>query len=266
MSNITYIDGNPYSVRLLMVGTRPGVPNEWDSLLDDLGEDDGLLHWNQMFFWGQETDKQFSAYHANRRYYSARYWHITTASYRSVGLGFRPVLEPLDPDTLTSDKDGKVIRLGSLYMDGKALPNPKHPTWNGDIPDYIDGAELRIGDSAQDPDHQIRWIQWRGILVSDRVLLKRVSWNDLNVQGLVFGCEAGDTGRKNGYTDDEIAAAKAILRLIPIAEYVERTYEPGILGVTNRKNGWITDIDGALFPSVGPGKFADLRKICEGAE
>lgn len=266
MSNITYIDGKPYSVRLLKVGNGRGVPNEWDDLLDDLGEDDGLLHWNKMFFWGQETDKQFSAYRAYRGYHLARYWNNVTASHRFVDLGFRPALEPLTPDILKSDQNGKVIRLGSLYMAGRALPNPKHPRWGGDIPDYMYGAELHIGDSDQDPDHQIRWIQWRGLLVSDRVLLKRVSWNDLNAQGLVFGCEAGDPGRKNGYTDDEIADAKAILRLFPIAEYVKRTSETGILGVTNRKSGWITDIDGTLFPSVGPGKSADLRKICEGAE
>ena len=97
------IDGVLYLCRSLEVGEEKGVPNEWDSILDDLGEDDGLWHWSEQFFWGQETSKNQASFRAVRGYHSARYWNDSYATYRSVGVGFRPVLEPLAPEPLISD-------------------------------------------------------------------------------------------------------------------------------------------------------------------
>lgn len=264
MKSIAYIDGNPYKVRLLKVGNKEGVPNEWDDLLNDLGEANGLLHWEEMFFWGQESSQKYAAYRAYRGYSSARSWGNYSASFRYVFIGFRPVLEPLAPEMPQPDQDGHVIQMGSLYMNEEALFNPKNPIRGGDIPDYIVDAALRIGDSDQNPAKQIQWVQWRKILVADRVLLKRVSWDDLNRQGLVFG-EDKAFPLQSKYTNDEVSDAKAILRLIPHAEYVERTAGSRTLGVSNSKNGWLTDIDEALFPSIRPGEFAKLKDIGGGA-
>ena len=97
------IDGAPYLCRSLKAGEERDVPNEWDSILDDLGEDDGLWHWSDGYFWGQETSRRFASSRAVRGYYSARYWDYNTAAYRNVYVGFRPVLEPLPPEPLVSD-------------------------------------------------------------------------------------------------------------------------------------------------------------------
>ena len=97
------IDGTFYLCRSLEVGEEKDVSNEWDSILDDLGEDDGLWHWSEQFFWGQETSKNQASFRAVRGYHSARYWNDSYATYRSVGVGFRPVLEPLAPEPLISD-------------------------------------------------------------------------------------------------------------------------------------------------------------------
>ena len=97
------IDGVLYLCRSLKVGEERDVPNEWDSILDELGEDDGLWHWSDGYFWGQETSRRFASSRAVRGWSSARYWNYDSATYRYVYVGFRPVLEPLPPEPLVSD-------------------------------------------------------------------------------------------------------------------------------------------------------------------
>ena len=97
------IDGVPYLCRSLKVGEKENVPNEWDSILDDLGEDDNLWHWGSGYFWGQEGSKYEASPRAVRGYLSARYWNYDNAASRYVHVGFRPVLEPLPPEPLVSD-------------------------------------------------------------------------------------------------------------------------------------------------------------------
>ena len=97
------IDGTFYLCRSLEVGEEKGVSNEWDSILDDLGEDDGLWHWDDQYFWGQETSRKEASYRAVRGWVSARHWDGHDATFRGVGVGFRPILEPLAPEPLISD-------------------------------------------------------------------------------------------------------------------------------------------------------------------
>ena len=97
------IDGVPYLCRSLKVGEERDVPNEWDSILDDLGEDDGLWHWSDGYFWGQEISRRFASSRAVRGWVSVRYWDYNYATYRYVDVGFRPALEPLPPEPLISD-------------------------------------------------------------------------------------------------------------------------------------------------------------------
>ena len=97
------IDGTFYLCRSLKVGEKENVPNEWDSILDDLGEDDNLWHWGSGYFWGQEGSKYEASSRAVRGYHSARDWLNYYATYRYVNVGFRPVLEPLPPEPLVSD-------------------------------------------------------------------------------------------------------------------------------------------------------------------
>ena len=73
------VDGVLYLCRSLKVGEESDVPNEWDSILDDLGEDDGLWHWSDGYFWGQETSRHLTSDRAVRGWVSARYWEIGRA-------------------------------------------------------------------------------------------------------------------------------------------------------------------------------------------
>ena len=80
-----------------------GTPlsNEWDRILD---KDSGYIkNWSKMSSSGQDTPGNATAsYRAVRGYYSARFWFSSNATYSDPGVGFRPVLEVLNPDTLGS--------------------------------------------------------------------------------------------------------------------------------------------------------------------
>ncbi|QWT52752.1 putative Ig domain-containing protein [Eubacterium sp. MSJ-33] len=103
--------GVDYTLRAPSVGSNytgsgnseRGVPqsNEWDTMLN---KDSGYIqNWNEMYSWGQDTVSVDASLRAIRGYTSARYWSSTTATNSYPDVGFRPVLEVLNPDTLGSD-------------------------------------------------------------------------------------------------------------------------------------------------------------------
>ena len=75
--------------------------NEWDRILN---KNSGYIqNWNEMYSWGQDTVSFDASGRAVRGYSSARYWISNYAMDFSPRLGFRPVLEVLNPDALGSD-------------------------------------------------------------------------------------------------------------------------------------------------------------------
>ena len=84
--------------------SKRGVPksNEWDTMLN---KDSGYIqNWNGMFSWGQDVSSGGTSYRAVRGYFSARFWSDKlAANYSFPYVGFRPVLEVLNPDTLSPD-------------------------------------------------------------------------------------------------------------------------------------------------------------------
>ena len=103
--------GVDYTLRAPSVGSsytgsgdsERGTPksNEWDKILD---KDDGYIkNWREMLSCGQDTTIRISAsFRAVRGWKrSARFWTSYNTSYST--FGFRPVLEVLNPDTLSSD-------------------------------------------------------------------------------------------------------------------------------------------------------------------
>ena len=103
--------GVEYTLRAPSVGSNftgsgnseRGVPqsNEWDTILN---KDNGYIqNWNTMNSCGQDTSSYESWYRAVRGYRSARHWIFDHAAYSNPFVGFRPVLEVLNSDTLGSD-------------------------------------------------------------------------------------------------------------------------------------------------------------------
>lgn len=77
-----------------------GTPqsNEWDRILD---KDSGYIkNWNILYSWGQ--DAYSASGRAFRGFNSARFWISNFATYSNPYVGFRPVLEVLNSDTLGS--------------------------------------------------------------------------------------------------------------------------------------------------------------------
>ena len=98
-----------------------GTPqsNEWDAVLD---KNSGYVkNWNDIYSWGQDTSSYESWYRAVRGYYSARGWGNYGAAYSYPNVGFRPVLEVLNSDTLGSGGLKVVtLDLNSGKLDGSS--------------------------------------------------------------------------------------------------------------------------------------------------
>ena len=115
--------GVDYTLRAPSVGSdstgwddsERGTPtnNEWDTILD---KDNGYIqNWNKIISWGQDTYS--TSIPAVRGKHWARFWGYCGSSGRNVSLGFRPVLEVLNPDTLGSDE----LKVVTLDLGGGTL-------------------------------------------------------------------------------------------------------------------------------------------------
>ena len=103
--------GVDYTLRAPSVGSNAtgsneslrGTPlsNEWDRVLD---KDEGYIkNWSEMSSWGQDTLRSNASFRTIRGVYSARSWSNRTTTYSRLDVGFRPVLEAPNPDTLGAD-------------------------------------------------------------------------------------------------------------------------------------------------------------------
>ena len=119
--------GVGYTLRAPSVGSsytgsgnsERGTPqsNEWDTILN---KDSGYIqNWNKMYLWGQDVSSADASYRARRGYSSARYWYSNSAPISNSSLGFRPVLEVLNPDTLGADG----LKAVTLDLGGGTLGN-----------------------------------------------------------------------------------------------------------------------------------------------
>ena len=119
--------GVNYTLRAPSVGSdnrgsgdsERGTPqsNEWDRILD---KDSGYIqNWNRMFSWGQDVSPGGASYRVVRGYFSARFLNDKLAANSFPYVGFRPVLEVLNPDTLGSDG----LKVVTLDLGGGTLGN-----------------------------------------------------------------------------------------------------------------------------------------------
>ena len=150
------VQGFRFKIRLLKVGSKEDVPNEWDAALDAVGEDDTLWHWDHKFFWGQEPVSGSVSHRAIRGYTSARHWGWSDSSSRHALLGFRPALEPLstDPSALRHGQKALVIgtagaAVGSL-IDATAYDLVIQPNADGLIGEVSFAAKMQDGTLAVD--------------------------------------------------------------------------------------------------------------------
>ena len=119
--------GVSYTLRAPSVGSdsagsgdsQHGTPqsNEWDRILD---KNDGYIkNWSRMHSWGQDISRSSWTTRAFRGYISARYWTASWSESSRPSVGFRPVLEILNPGTLGSDG----LKAVTLDLGGGKLGN-----------------------------------------------------------------------------------------------------------------------------------------------
>lgn len=150
------VQGLRFKIRLLKVGSKEDVPNEWDAALDAVGEDDTLWHWDHKFFWGQEPVSGSVSHRAIRGYTSARHWGWSDSSSRHAYLGFRPALEPLptDPSAIRHSQEALVIgRAGAVagsLIDATAYDLVIQPNADGLIGEVSFAAKMQDGTLAVD--------------------------------------------------------------------------------------------------------------------
>ena len=201
---LTYIDGKPYLVRL-------PIPSEWDYLMGQVNADNNILHyahlvdtdsrWETLLSWTQMEGKHMQPRNLQLCCGGSLHGHDCkdlAKSVRAYHVGFRPVLIPLNPESLEPDDsvcwpgigEGERLTMGTLYMNGRPVTMCNEQCSNGSITPYISEAKLEIGDSCSDPACQITFIKCCGKLWADRNLLSFISWDDLNAQGF---CECTDT-------------------------------------------------------------------------
>lgn len=150
------VQGLRFKIRLLKVGSKEDVPNEWDAALDAVGEDDTLWHWDHKFFWGQEPVSGSVSYRALRGYDSARIWYNSYAASSYSHVGFRPALEPLptDPSAIRHSQEALVIgRAGAVagsLIDATAYDLVIQPNADGLIGEVSFAAKMQDGTLAVD--------------------------------------------------------------------------------------------------------------------
>lgn len=202
---ITYIDGQPWLVGLPDGGSSRNTAeqSEFSQVADLVGRES--FHCNMASWcsnYAQETrfDEEGEGFFWTQDGFVTRYdaaaenWDIEREGYRGSGTGFRPVLIPANPETLLPDpgrislyENGRVFTFGTLYMDGKPLAVPVEAVRcpemkyniSGDVPAYHRDALLKIGDTSEKPEEQIKFIKFGDKLFCDRVLIGCISQEDL---------------------------------------------------------------------------------------
>ena len=187
-----------------------GTPqsNEWDAVLD---KNSGYIqNWNKMYSWGQDTSSYELWYRAVRGYSSARSWSHDYAGSSFPVVGFRPVLEVLNPDTLGPD-GLKVVTLdlgggklgGSsdaiqiIVKNGSAFPAPlsdgmTRPDGNtGSYFMWLDGNgnSYEPGDSVP-ADVTTLTVQWTAPTYTVTLNTNGGTINSGNVTGYTYGVGA----------------------------------------------------------------------------
>ena len=160
--------GVDYTLRAPSVGSdhigggdiERGTPqsNEWDAVLD---KNSGYIkNWNGIYSWGQDTTRYNSSHRAVRGYSSARFWLYLTATNSGPYVGFRPVLEILNPNTLSSDG----LKVVTLDLGGGTLGNSSEDIQiivkNGS--EFTAPASDGLTRPDEDTDNYFMWLDGNG--------------------------------------------------------------------------------------------------------
>lgn len=85
---------------------------------------------------------------------------------------------------------GVIRQFGTLYLDDEKVKRPLDFLDYSDITEY-NGEKIEIRDSDKDNVYKLSWVEinyeYKKMLISDRNILKNISFNELDAQGLIKG-------------------------------------------------------------------------------
>lgn len=138
------IEGQRFRCRLLQVGTDDDTPNEWDRVLTMTGDADTLWHWRCIFFWGADALPDVGLC-SNCGWLKARHRTLDGPSFRSVGTGFRPALDPIGPDSAATHcwLEGAEFRMGKI-PDGEVYCPTLQPVQSSVFAGIPDGYQVHM--------------------------------------------------------------------------------------------------------------------------
>lgn len=159
------IDGQKYKMRSLTGSNGSsgsygaGCNNEWDQLLDAVGESNDLIHWNKMYSWCQEVYYYNSDCRSLRGYTSARSYNggAYTES-MTAGIAFRPALEILNaaPKVSPDSKDyGNCATAPDITITVKDDDGDKY---TGVV--KLDGVQKSIFSGTASGSHKLPTAEW----------------------------------------------------------------------------------------------------------
>ena len=126
-----------YQIRKMRLPTSA----EWNHLIEITGGFDSRIHWSSAWTLCQNAVEDFVSY-VVRGYISSDCYSTCRGSVIDEKFGFRPAFVVSGAEEI--DRDGQLVPVGALYVNGYPLRVPPEPVLGQDIPDYIFGSNLEF--------------------------------------------------------------------------------------------------------------------------
>lgn len=199
------MNGWRFLCRMPRTVTNPGGDNEWDAILNATVKEDWLWHWKAMLFWESGIPSSMSKSRLKRKpirgALSAQHTDELAPSDEDIGIGFRPVLEPMGTKSPIPNctLEGQAFQLNFMCDGTKYLPMLQ-PTKENIFANISDGQrvhmytllkdgkpvlmnthqktiikskhQLELTDHYYGNEYLVPWTISNGIAISDRSLLK----------------------------------------------------------------------------------------------
>lgn len=133
-----------------------------------------------------------------------------------------------------------IFKFGAVNLGDKIQLVPKQPVRGGDIPSYDGEAAISLGPAGK--EESITWIKPNGLnlLIADRVLLNKVSWEDLDKNGFVKGKPILINGQYFRCRLLQVGESKNAPN--EWDKVMDKTYEVDILWHWDKMSFWGTDM------------------------
>ena len=157
---------------------RLPTSREWDRMIDVMVGVNSQVHWKGSFSWCLDSDPNVPGRRTACGLYAGRYTEYFKGESRLATVGFRPTFAIEDSEGIP---EGETTVVGTLFMNG--MPVLANHDGALSVPEYIPGARLEFREAVDDPRYHVKAIKASCTLIGDRILLRNISWDDLDKLG-----------------------------------------------------------------------------------